>query len=404
MMDGKKLWNDRLYQEVRKMRRYLRYMLNDHLLFILLIGIGLGAVAYHRWVQTLPPHFPYPIVAALIFSFVLTFGSLRTLFQEADIVFLLPAETKLRPYIQRAFLLSFLLQGYGLLLVWLAIAPLHRKFSDVSLWLLFFVLLVLKGWNLFISWKGNYFIEPFTHRLSMAARFGVNALFVYFLLVPASVLFLLALCAIIAGITVYLVQATKRKGWKWERIIEQEAKAVRTFYRIANLFTDVPQWKEEAKRRRWLDFLVSMIPYHQENTFLYLYARTFIRSGGYLGLYIRLIAIGLLLLYIVPSEYGKIAASLFFLYITGFQLFALIDHHRTNLLIRLYPLPNDVRKQALCRLLFFLLMVQNIVFSLFLFLLYAGWIWGASWTAGAVFSYWLLFHYLSKRRKREGKI
>jgi ABC-2 type transport system permease protein len=399
MINGRQLWNDRLYQEARKMRRYLRYMLNDHLLFILLIGIGLGAVAYHHWVQTLPPHFPYPIVAALIFSFVLTFGSLRTLLQEADIVFLLPAETKLRPYIQRAFLLNFLLQAYGLLLVWLAIVPLHRKFSAVSVWLLFFVLLVLKGWNLFISWKGNYFIEPLTHRLSVISRFGLNAAFVYFLLSDASAFFLLALCALIAGITFYIVQATKRKGWKWERIIEQEAKAARTFYRIANLFTDVPQWKEEAKRRRWLDFLVSMISYQQKNTFLYLYVRTFIRSGGYLGLYIRLIAIGLLLLYIVPSAYGKIAVSLFCLYITGFQLFALIDHHRTNLWIRLYPLPDDMRKQAVCRLLFFLLIVQNSVFSLFLFLLGAGAIWIASWAAGAVFSYWLLFHYLSNRRK-----
>jgi ABC-2 type transport system permease protein len=399
MINGRQLWNDRLYQEARKMRRYLRYMLNDHLLFILLIGIGLGAVAYHHWVQTLPPHFPYPIVAALVFSFVLTFGSLRTLLQEADIVFLLPAETKLRPYIQRAFLLNFLLQAYGLLLVWLAIVPLHRKFSAVSVWLLFFVLLVLKGWNLFISWKGNYFIEPLTHRLSAISRFGLNAAFVYFLLSDASAFFLLALCALIAGITFYIVRATKRKGWKWERIIEQEAKAARTFYRIANLFTDVPQWKEEAKRRRWLDFLVLMIPYQQKNTFLYLYVRTFIRSGGYLGLYIRLIAIGLLLLYIVPSAYGKIAVSLFFLYITGFQLFALIDHHRTNLWIRLYPFPDDMRKQAVCRLLFFLLIVQNSVFSLFLFLLGAGAIWIASWAAGAVFSYWLLFHYLSNRRK-----
>ncbi|BDG48519.1 ABC transporter permease [Parageobacillus sp. KH3-4] len=399
MINGRQLWNDRLYQEARKMRRYLRYMLNDHLLFILLIGIGLGAVAYHHWVQTLPPHFPYPIVAALVFSFVLTFGSLRTLLQEADIVFLLPAETKLRPYIQRAFLLNFLLQAYGLLLVWLAIVPLHRKFSAVSVWLLFFVLLVLKGWNLFISWKGNYFIEPLTHRLSAISRFGLNAAFVYFLLSDASAFFLLALCALIAGITFYIVRATKRKGWKWERIIEQEAKAARTFYRIANLFTDVPQWKEEAKRRRWLDFLVLMIPYQQKNTFLYLYVRTFIRSGGYLGLYIRLIAIGLLLLYIVPSAYGKIAVSLFFLYITGFQLFALIDHHRTNLWIRLYPFPDDMRKQAVCRLLFFLLIVQNSVFSLFLFLLGAGAIWIGSWAAGAVFSYWLLFHYLSNRRK-----
>jgi ABC-2 type transport system permease protein len=399
MMDGKQLWRDRLGLEMRNMRRYLRYMLNGHLLFVLMIALGGGALAYHRWVQTLPSTFPYATVAAVVFSFALTFGSIRTLFQEADIVFLLPAEAKLRPYIQQAFVMSFILHGYGLLLLLLVAAPLHLRFSSISLWLFFLVLLMLKGWNLWISWKGNYFIEPSFHRLSMAVRFGMNALFLYFLLVSAPVLFLLALTMIIIGVTVYLLQATKQKGWKWERIIEQEAKAVRTFYRIANMFTDVPQWKEEAKRRRWLDFIVEMIPYGQQNTFLYLYVRTWIRAGGYLGLYIRLIAIGLLLLYIVPTEYGKIAASLFFLYITGFQLFALIDHHRTNMLIRLYPLPNDVRKQALCRLLFSLLIVQNSVFSLFLFLLYAGWTWIASWTAGAVFSYWLLFHYLSKRRK-----
>jgi ABC-2 type transport system permease protein len=295
--------------------------------------------------------------------------------------------------------MSFVLHGYGLLLLLLVAAPLHLRFSSISLWLFFLVLFLLKGWNLWISWKGNYFIEPSFHRLSMAARFGMNALFLYFLLVSAPVLLLLALTMIIMGVAVYLQQETKKKSWKWERIIEQEAKAVRAFYRIANMFTDVPQWKEEAKRRRWLDFIVEMIPYGQQNTFLYLYVRTWIRAGGYLGLYIRLIAIGLFLLYIVPTEYGKIAVSLFFLYITGFQLFSLIDHHRTNLLIRLYPLPNDVRKQALCRLLFFLLIVQNSVFGLFLFLFYTGWTWIASWTAGAVFSYWLLFRYLSKRRK-----
>lgn len=223
--------------------------------------------------------FPLSNCCRAVFSFMLTFGSLRTLFQEADIVFLLPAETKLGPYIQRAFLLSFLLQAYGLLLIWLAVAPLHQKFSDVSIWRLFLVLLVLKGWNLFISWKGNYFIESLTHRLSALSRFGLNAAFVYFLLADASFFFLLAICALMAGITFYVVQATKRKGWKWERIIEQEAKAVRAFYRIANLFTDVPQWKEEAKRRRWLDFLISMIPYQQKiHFFIYMCGHSSVRA------------------------------------------------------------------------------------------------------------------------------
>ncbi|MFC4182224.1 ABC transporter permease [Saccharococcus thermophilus] len=403
MMDGRQLWRDRLGQEMRNMRRYLRYMLNDHLLFVLLVALGGGALAYHHWVQTLPSTFPYAIAAALVFSFALTFGSIRTLFREADIVFLLPAEAKLRPYVQRAFAISVLLQGYGLLLLLLLMAPLHLRFSSISLWLFFLVLFILKGWNLWISWKGNYFIEPSFHRLSMAVRFGMNALLLYFLLIGAPVLFLLVLTMIAIGVTVYLQQATKRKGWKWERIIAQEAKAVRAFYRIANLFTDVPQWKEEAKRRRWLDFIVKMIPYGQQNTFLYLYVRTWIRAGGYLGLYIRLITLGCLLLYIIPNEYGKMAASFFFLYITGFQLFALLDHHRAILWMRLYPLEKTVQVQAVCRLLFLLLIVQNSAFHLFLTWIAVRPLWIASWIAGNVFSYWLIFHYLVKRHHREGK-
>lgn len=403
MMDGRQLWRDRLGQEMRNMRRYLRYMLNDHLLFVLLVALGGGALAYHHWVQTLPSTFPYAMVAALVFSFALTFGSIRTLFREADIVFLLPAEAKLRPYVQRAFAISVLLQGYGLLLLLLLMAPLHLRFSSISLWLFFLVLFILKGWNLWTSWKGNYFIEPSFHRLSMAVRFGMNALFLYFLLVGAPVLFLLVLTMIAIGVTVYLQQATKRKGWKWERIIAQEAKAVRAFYRIANLFTDVPQWKEQAKRRRWLDFIVKMIPYGQQNTFLYLYVRTWIRAGGYLGLYIRLITLGCLLLYIIPNEYGKMAASFFFLYITGFQLFALLDHHRAILWMRLYPLAKTMQVQAVCRLLFLLLIVQNSAFHLFLIWIAVRPLWVASWIAGNVFSYWLIFHYLVKRHHREGK-
>jgi ABC-2 type transport system permease protein len=403
MMDGKQLWRDRLEQEIRNIRLYLRYMLNGHLLFVLMVALGGGALAYHRWVQTLPSTFPYATVAAVVFSFALTFGSIRTLFQEADIVFLLPVEAKLRPYIQQAFVMSFVLHGYGLLLLLLVAAPLHHRFSSVSLWLFFLVLLMLKGWNLWISWKGNYFIEPSFHRLSMAVRFGMNALFLYFLLVGAPVLFLFALTMIIIGVAVYLQQETKQKGWKWERIIEQEAKAVRTFYRIANMFTDVPQWKEEAKRRRWLDFIVEMIPYGQQNTFLYLYVRTLIRTGGYLGLYIRLTIIGCLLLYIIPNEYGKMAAAFFFLYITGFQLFALHDHHRAILWMRLYPLAKSLQVQAVCRLLFLLLIVQNCAFHLFLTWIAIRPLWVASWIAGNMFSYWLIFHYFVKRHHREGK-
>jgi len=61
-------------------------------------------------------------------------------------------------------------------------------------------------------------------------------------------------------------------------------------YRIANMFVDVPALKERVSRRKWLDFVLSMIG--EKRTYLYLYTRTFLRSGNYFGLYMRLLVIG----------------------------------------------------------------------------------------------------------------
>ena len=69
-------------------------------------------------------------------------------------------------------------------------------------------------------------------------------------------------------------------------------------YRIANMFVDVPALKERVARRKWLDFILSMIG--EKRTYLYLYTRTFLRSGNYFGLYVRLLALGGVILYFIP--------------------------------------------------------------------------------------------------------
>ncbi|MBA2874806.1 ABC transporter permease [Thermaerobacillus caldiproteolyticus] len=400
MINSRQLWKQRLGREMQEMKRYLRYMFNDHLLFVLLIGIGAGAFAYERWVETLSSQFPYAWVAALFFSFMLTTSSVRTFFQDADIVFLLPVETKLRPYIQRAFVFNFIVQAYVLFLAVLVIAPLHLKFSRFPLWALFLLLLLVKSWNLFISWKGNYFVEPLAQWLSWGTRLLLNALIVYFLLVNVSIAFLLILLFIMIALSVYFSRVTQQKGLKWERLIEQEAKAKRAFYRIANLFIDVPTLKERAKRRRWLDGVLALIPYRQENAFIYLYARTFIRAGDYFAFYVRLTVIALFLLYIVPTGYGKIVTSLFFLYATVIQLFTLSRHYRANIFVKLYPLSYDKQRRAVLHLLFLLLLIQNVLFALFLVVLGDLWLGLLSLVMGVIFSYLLLFMYVQKRWKQ----
>jgi ABC-2 type transport system permease protein len=397
MIDGKQLWKQRVIAYFNELKRYLRYMFNDHLLFILLIGIGAGAVAYKQWVNGLSYDFPFAFVVSLVLAPFLTHSPVQTLLKEADLVFLLPAEKQLTPYFQRAFLFSLMMQIYMLLIVIAAISPLYAKFSHVSFLFLFIVLLLLKVWNMWITWKGNYFIEPIMHRLSWGVRLVLNFLFMYFLLAKAPIGFTASLSAIMLILLGYFARATKQKGLKWERLIHQDAKRMMTFYRLANLFTDVPQLKEQVKRRKWLDVFLPLVSYRQENTFLYLYMRTFFRASDYLGLYIRLIIIACLLIYIVPSSYGKSAVLLFFIYATGFQLYTLSRHHRTKMMIKLYPIGNEQNKQALLRFLFVLLFIQTIILALFVWLTSSLFSAVLSFVSGLLFSYMFLFFYAQKK-------
>jgi ABC-2 type transport system permease protein len=397
MIDGKQLWKQRVIAYFNELKRYLRYMFNDHLLFILLIGIGAGAVAYKQWVNGLSYDFPFAFVVSLVLAPFLTHSPVQTLLKEADLVFLLPAEKQLTPYFQRAFLFSLMMQIYMLLIVIAAISPLYAKFSHVSFLFLFIVLLLLKVWNMWITWKGNYFIEPIMHRLSWGVRLVLNFLFMYFLLAKAPIGFTASLSAIMLILLGYFVRATKQKGLKWERLIHQDAKRMMTFYRLANLFTDVPQLKEQVKRRKWLDVFLPLVSYRQENTFLYLYMRTFFRASDYLGLYIRLIIIACLLIYIVPSSYGKSAVLLFFIYATGFQLYTLSRHHRTKMMIKLYPIGNEQNKEALLRFLFVLLFIQTIILALFVWLTSSLFSAVLSFVSGLLFSYMFLFFYAQKK-------
>jgi ABC-2 type transport system permease protein len=395
MIDGKQLWKQRFIAHFHEIKRYLRYMLNDHLLFVLLIGIGAGAVFYKRWVDELES-FPYAFVASLFFSFFLTRSPVRTLSKEADLVFLLPAEKALAPYFLRAGIFSFVMQAYVLLMLLVAFTPLHLKFAESS-WLLFFLsLLMLKAWNMMIEWKGNFFVEPLTHRLSFVARAMLNFLFVYFTLTK-SFPFSVSLILIMAALILYFHKATKQKGLKWERLLEQERKRMHAFYRLANLFTDVPHLKQTVKRRKWLDFLLSFIGEKQENAYVYLHARTFFRAGDYFGIYVRLTIIGSLLIYAI--SYGKVLIAILFLYATALQLLPLFHHHRGHTLLQLYPLDDHQKRKSFFRFLFCLLTVQLLVFSLIV-------LWTESRLAallsfaGGMFFLWIfLFIYTPKRWK-----
>ncbi|MCU4768998.1 ABC transporter permease EcsB [Bacillus toyonensis] len=364
-MNSTALWKERFRHFLKEVRTYSKYVFNDHLKFIFVFIIGAGAYYYQQWLQTLTPSFPTALVMAVLIGLVLTAGSIQTLLKEADLVYLLPVEEKLKPYFTKAFLFTFMIQLYIIAIVAAALAPLYfqqmKQTGAAYIWIVI-AFVIVKAWNLFIAWEKSFLTDQNVQKADWFIRFILNGLFVYFLVERTSVLF-------IGGIVLFMVlylaimhQMVKGKPLKWEYLISEEGKKMMLLYRIANMFVDVPALKERVSRKKWLDFILSIIG--EKRTYLYLYTRTFLRSGNYFGLYVRLLALGGIILYFIPFLYGRFIVSLIFLYLIGYQLLTLWKHHRMKIWLDLYPVGGEEKKKDFLTLLSAILIIGSMIFTI----------------------------------------
>ncbi|EJS03259.1 ABC transporter permease EcsB [Bacillus cereus] len=363
-MNSTALWKERFRHFLKEVRTYSKYVFNDHLKFIFVFIIGAGAYYYQQWLQTLTTSFPTALVMAVLIGLVLTAGSIQTLLKEADLVYLLPVEEKLKPYFTKAFLFTFMIQLYIIAIVAAALAPLYfQQMKQTGAGYIWIVLafVIVKAWNLFVAWEKSFLTDQNIQRADWFIRFILNGLFVYFLVERTSVLFIGGIVLLMVLYLAIMHQMVKGKPLNWEYLISEEGKKMMLLYRIANMFVDVPALKERVARRKWLDFILSMIG--EKRTYLYLYTRTFLRSGNYFGLYVRLLALGGVILYFIPFLYGRFIVSLIFLYLIGYQLLTLWKHHRMKIWLDLYPVGGEKKKDFLT-LLNAILITGSVIFTI----------------------------------------
>ncbi|MFD3447271.1 ABC transporter permease [Microbacteriaceae bacterium 4G12] len=400
-MNTNKLWKQRFQLFLKEVRTYGKYIFNDHLKFVIIFAIGVGAYYYQQWLQTLTPSFPTALVLACLFALVLTAGSVQTLLKPADLIFLLPLEEKMKPYFRKAFQFTYIVQLYAIGLVAAAAAPLYfqqLKQPGSSYILLVLLALLVKAWNLFVTWEIGYATDEKARIYDWLARFSMNALFVYFVVNRAFILYTGSIVIVMAFYLLLLHRKNKRKGFHWEHLIHEEGKKMLLFYRIANLFTDVPVLKERVKRRKWLDFIVDRTSFSKSNPYFFLYVRTFLRSGDYLGLFIRLLVLGGVIVYVIPFVYGRLFVSVLFLYLIGYQLLSLWKHYRSKIWLDLYPLSEESRKKAFLSLLLRLLLIGSVVFTVISLLSSVTWsVALLLFIVNIIFSYAFTYGYCSKK-------
>lgn len=81
------IWKARIEEYIKETRSYLKYMLNDHLVIVMIFFIAGARSWYSKWLKEMPEGFPAYWVMAVLFSLVLTSSYVRTLIKEADLVF-----------------------------------------------------------------------------------------------------------------------------------------------------------------------------------------------------------------------------------------------------------------------------------------------------------------------------
>ncbi|OQR55276.1 ABC transporter permease [Bacillus sp. CDB3] len=401
-MNSTALWKERFRHFLKEVRTYSKYVFNDHLKFIFVFIIGAGAYYYQQWLQTLTSSFPTVLVMAVILGLVLTAGSIQTLLKEADLVYLLPVEEKLKPYFTKAFLFTFMIQLYIIAIVAAALAPLYfqqmNQTGAAYIWIVI-AFVIVKAWNLFVAWEKSFLTDQSVQKADWFIRFILNGLFVYFLVERTSVIFTGVIVFLMVLYLAVMHQKVKGKPLNWEYLISEEGKKMMLLYRIANMFVDVPALKERVSRRKWLDFILSMIG--EKRTYLYLYTRTFLRSGNYFGLYVRLLVLGGIILYFIPFLYGRFIVSLVFLYLIGYQLLTLWKHHRMKVWLDLYPVGGDEKKRDFLTLLNAILIIGSVVFTVIFALATKDFIMtGILFVVSILFSIGFVYQYGAKRIER----
>lgn len=402
-MNTVELWKKRFELFVKEMRTYGKYIFNDHLKFVLIFAIGIGAYYYNQWLQTLSPSFPTSWIMAAIFAFVVISGSVQTFVKRPDIVFLLPLEEKMKPYFRRTFLLSYFVHLIIVLLTGLVLAPLysHQYKEGMSTYIILLVLLaIVAWWNLLIVWERTYAMDERVRTVDYIVRLGLTFAFVFSLLSKLSIMYTVV---IVAGMGVYLFSLYRKKerqGYNWEQLIDEEEKKKLRLYRFANLFTDVPQLKERVKRRKWLDIFATAVSFSQANTYSFLYIRSFLRSGSYFGMFVRQLILGGILVYYVPFLYARMFISLLFIYVIAYQLISLAKRYHVMLWTNLYPIPVETQRRAFSSLLIRLLILPSVVYSVLFAIATYNWLMAVIiLLCNLFFSYGFTYVYGSKRIK-----
>ena len=363
-------YKKRLASHRTQMMKYMKYVLNDHFILVMIIGMGGFGLYYSEFVKTLDPSFVLGKVIGILLCVISVFiGKLATLMKEADSIFLLPKERQMLTYLKASLKHSIVIPFVVIALITGVLMPLfvatsHVVFTD-------YYLLVLNLWGLKLAHLMIQLQEQYLNTEKRTQWQLLGLMIVSVTTVSLNVIVMPWLGLPITLVFLLVVDRLSRQSigvhpLNWEKSIHLERKRLKKIYSFINLFTDVPGLATDVKRRPYLDGLLNRIKKEQGQTYRYLYSRVFLRGTEYSGLVMRLTIIGSLILIFSDQMMLNGIVGALFIYLIGFQLLPMYNEFDYMLMTQLYPVKSSQKVEAVQSIIRVILLTVAILFSLIL--------------------------------------
>lgn len=366
MNDVNTLYKVRQREEVLEKMNYNKFIFNGHFLIFITIMIGAFALGYSNWLKDIPQNINYRLIFSVILSICSIFP-MRTFFREADKLYLLPFEKHLTLYIRKALTYSYFNRLYLPVVILVIGLPLFYQLMGgkfylyITVMVLSFIFPIL---GLMMKWFWlKYGLEIWGINVLL---FIVYASGYYTTLKVGALSGLLSIVVLIALI-ILLENINRGTFYQWETLIAIEHNHKMNYYNFVNMFTDVKVLNERTVRRRYLDvFLKVPSPkkFNQNYMYKFLFVRSFARGKDAFFIVLRLLIIGLVLIWWIDQPVISAILGALIMYLLILQLSQFYKQQAYGLWPQVWPVSEGQVVKGYHQFLINIMLVLGIILSI----------------------------------------
>ncbi|MCD8842660.1 ABC transporter permease EcsB [Staphylococcus gallinarum] len=366
--NAKQLFIQRKREIAKEKRYYNKFIFNGHFSVFLVILLGAFIMGYAGWLQSIPKHINYALIASVVMA-VISIFPIRTLLKDADRLFLLPFEKHMSEYMKQSISYSYFTRiGLQILMIVILFPVFYvlngQTFGFYVIFAILALLLPLLGLVLKWLWY-KYKLESWSLYTLLLIIYTSS----YYVALGVKSIASIAAVFILIGLAFILYKSTDKHLFPWEKLIKIEQQHHMNYYKFVNMFTDVKHLKETAVRRSYLDPLLTtpkQKKFNAQHMYLYLFTRSFARGKDAFHIILRLVVIAIILIIWLQQPVVALIIGSLFMYIILLQMAQFYTQQAYGLWPQVWPVPDSkvIRgyEQFLNRLMFIIGIIFLIVY------------------------------------------